>query len=48
MLLIKVGLVAVVAVMGYVNNRYALPALDPWRPATPGCCAAPSPPKPLS
>lgn len=33
-LLVKLGLVAVVAVMGYVNNRYALPALDAWRPGT--------------
>jgi len=33
-MLIKLGLVATVAVMGYVNNRYALPALDSWRPGT--------------
>ena len=33
-MLIKMALVAVVAVMGYVNNRYALPALDSWRPVT--------------
>jgi copper transport protein len=31
-LLIKLGLVTVVAIMGYVNNRYALPALDAWHP----------------
>ncbi|MCE0540827.1 CopD family protein [Kineosporia rhizophila] len=30
----KLVLVGVVAVMGYVNNRYALPALDAWRPGT--------------
>jgi copper transport protein len=33
-LLVKLGLVAVVALMGYANNRYALPALDAWRPGT--------------
>ncbi|GLY29401.1 CopD family protein [Kineosporia sp. NBRC 101731] len=33
-MLIKLGLVAAVAVMGYANNRYALPALDSWRPGT--------------
>jgi copper transport protein len=33
-LLIKLGLVTAVAIMGYVNNRYALPALDAWRPGT--------------
>ncbi len=33
-LLIKLGLVAAVAIMGYINNRYALPALDAWRPGT--------------
>ncbi len=33
-MIIKLVLVAIVAVMGYVNNRYALPALDAWRPGT--------------
>ena len=33
-MLLKLGLVAAVATMGYVNNRYALPALDAWRPGT--------------
>lgn len=33
-LLVKLGLVAVVALMGWANNRYALPALDAWRPHT--------------
>jgi copper transport protein len=33
-LLVKLALVAVVALMGYANNRYALPALDAWRPGT--------------
>ena len=33
-LLAKLALVAVVAVIGYANNRYALPALDAWRPGT--------------
>ncbi len=33
-LLVKLALVVVVALMGYANNRYALPALDAWRPGT--------------
>jgi copper transport protein len=33
-LLAKLALVVVVALMGYANNRYALPALDAWRPGT--------------
>jgi copper transport protein len=33
-LLGKLALVAVVALMGYANNRYAIPALDAWRPGT--------------
>ena len=33
-LLVKAGLVAAVAVMGYVNNRYAVPALDAWAPGS--------------
>lgn len=33
-LLVKLGLVAVVGLMGWANNRYALPALDAWRPHT--------------
>lgn len=33
-LLVKLALVVVVALMGWANNRYALPALDAWRPHT--------------
>lgn len=33
-LLVKLVLVTVVALLGYANNRYAVPALDAWRPDT--------------
>lgn len=31
---VKLGLVFAVALLGYANNRYAVPALDAWQPHT--------------
>jgi copper transport protein len=31
---VKLALVGVVALLGYANNRYAVPALDAWQPHT--------------
>jgi copper transport protein len=33
-MVVKLALVTAVALLGYANNRYALPALDAWRPHT--------------
>lgn len=33
-LVLKIAVVAVVAALGFFNNRYAVPALDNWRPGT--------------
>jgi copper transport protein len=33
-MVVKLALVTVVALLGYANNRYALPALDAWQPHT--------------